>query len=175
MRHLVSITTVVFLAGLFSAGIVLGEGRDDRQSPYGMQDSQPYGTSSQPQDVEPGAISGQTEGVQQPVASQQLSSDQVRQIQQALKDGGFDPGEVDGIMGPETQQALQEFQQDQGIAASGEIDQDTLEALDLEAQEFMGVSPEFGESGETGIEPMQEPESGLSEQQTEGTGTPPSR
>lgn len=47
---------------------------------------------------------------------------QVRQVQQALKDKGHDPGPADGIMGPQTKQALQGFQQAKGISGAGELD-----------------------------------------------------
>jgi peptidoglycan hydrolase-like protein with peptidoglycan-binding domain len=57
---------------------------------------------------------------------------QVRQVQQALKDKGHDPGQVDGIMGPQTKQALQSFQQQQGISGAGELDQQTLAALGVQ-------------------------------------------
>jgi His-Xaa-Ser repeat protein HxsA len=57
---------------------------------------------------------------------------QVRQVQQALKDKGHDPGQIDGVMGPQTKQALESFQQAQGISGSGELDQQTLAALDVQ-------------------------------------------
>jgi peptidoglycan hydrolase-like protein with peptidoglycan-binding domain len=57
---------------------------------------------------------------------------QVRQVQQALKDKGHDPGQIDGVMGPQTKQALQSFQQAQGISGAGELDQQTLAALDVQ-------------------------------------------
>ncbi len=90
-------------------------------------------------------VGQQGQQVGQNVAAQQLNSDQIKQIQQSLKDKGFDPGQVDGIMGPNTRQALQQFQQSQGIASSGKLNQQTLQSLDLNTQEFMGVSPQFGE------------------------------
>jgi peptidoglycan hydrolase-like protein with peptidoglycan-binding domain len=72
-----------------------------------------------------------------------LNSAQVRQLQQQLKDQGIDPGPVDGVMGPLTQQGVQVFQQQQGLVASGNLNQQTLNALDIEAEEFMGLAPAF--------------------------------
>jgi peptidoglycan hydrolase-like protein with peptidoglycan-binding domain len=72
-----------------------------------------------------------------------LNSAQVRKLQQQLKDQGIDPGPVDGVMGPLTQQGVQVFQQQQGLAASGNLNQQTLNALDIEAEEFMGLAPAF--------------------------------
>ena len=57
------------------------------------------------------------------------SSDEVRQVQQHLKDKGVDVGAVDGVMGPKTRSALKSFQQQQGLTASGDLDSSTLTAL----------------------------------------------
>lgn len=43
----------------------------------------------------------------------------VSQLQEALKDKGFNPGQVDGVFGPRTEAALKSFQQSRGIAADG--------------------------------------------------------
>jgi peptidoglycan hydrolase-like protein with peptidoglycan-binding domain len=72
-----------------------------------------------------------------------LNSAQVRKLQQQLKDQGIDPGPVDGVMGPLTQQGIQVFQQRQGLAATGNLNQQTLNALDIETEEFMGLAPAF--------------------------------
>jgi peptidoglycan hydrolase-like protein with peptidoglycan-binding domain len=57
----------------------------------------------------------------------------VSQIQQALNDKGFDAGPVDGKAGPKTKSALKQFQQAQGISASGRLDGPTLVALGVTA------------------------------------------
>jgi peptidoglycan hydrolase-like protein with peptidoglycan-binding domain len=38
-----------------------------------------------------------------------------RQIQMALKAGGYYSGEIDGILGPRSREAIRKFQQDQGL------------------------------------------------------------
>lgn len=65
-------------------------------------------------------------------ASSQLTSDQVSEIQTKLNEKGFTAGNVDGIMGPETQSALESFQSEQGISASGELNQETIDALGID-------------------------------------------
>jgi lipid-binding SYLF domain-containing protein len=53
----------------------------------------------------------------------------VREVQQALKDKGFEPGPIDGIMGAQTQKAIAEFQRQQNLYASGRLDPQTEKAL----------------------------------------------
>jgi hypothetical protein len=62
------------------------------------------------------------------------SAEEVRQLQQALKEKGHDPGPIDGVMGPQTQQALRQFQQANGIQATGTLNAETKERLGLEAK-----------------------------------------
>lgn len=54
----------------------------------------------------------------------------VRRAQQALARGGFDVGPIDGILGSRTRKALLGFQQRRGLPPSGQLDTQTLKALD---------------------------------------------
>jgi hypothetical protein len=53
----------------------------------------------------------------------------VRDTQVALRDAGFDPGRIDGVMGPRTQAALREFQASQGLPQTGRLDPTTQKQL----------------------------------------------
>ncbi len=53
----------------------------------------------------------------------------VRAAQEALKAKGFDPGAVDGRMGPHTQAAVSDFQRSAGIRETGRFDSATLGQL----------------------------------------------
>jgi peptidoglycan hydrolase-like protein with peptidoglycan-binding domain len=53
----------------------------------------------------------------------------VRDAQVALRDAGFDPGEIDGVMGRRTRAALREFQASQGLPQTGRLDATTREEL----------------------------------------------
>ena len=64
-----------------------------------------------------------------------MTSEAVRRIQQALKDKGFDPGEVDGIWGRNTIAAVKQFQAQQGLAVDGVVGPRTTAAL------FAGAAP----------------------------------
>jgi len=44
-----------------------------------------------------------------------------KEIQRALKNAGFDPGAVDGKMGPRTQQAIKEFQRAKDLKVDGKV------------------------------------------------------
>ncbi len=53
----------------------------------------------------------------------------VRHMQQALKDKGFDPGPIDGIHGPRTSAAVSEYQTKEGLTVTGRLDDDTMARL----------------------------------------------
>ena len=57
------------------------------------------------------------------------SSSQVRRVQEALKSEGHDPGPIDGVMGPRTQQALRQYQRQENLKETGRLDQDTMNKL----------------------------------------------
>lgn len=58
-----------------------------------------------------------------------LEQDNIRKVQQALEEKGFDVGPIDGIVGPRTKEAIRNFQDRYGMKASGELDNQTLFAL----------------------------------------------
>jgi hypothetical protein len=53
----------------------------------------------------------------------------VREAQIALRDAGFYPGRIDGVMGPRTRAALREFQASQGLPQTGRLDTTTQREL----------------------------------------------
>ncbi len=57
---------------------------------------------------------------------------QIRQAQEHLKATGFDPGPVDGVLGPRTLQALRKYQAANGFQVTGKFDEETLRSLALE-------------------------------------------
>lgn len=73
-------------------------------------------------------------GQQQQSRSQSSSLDQntARQVQQQLQQQGYDVGQVDGVWGPRSQQALSNFQRDQNIEPTGRPDQQTMAALGVD-------------------------------------------
>jgi peptidoglycan hydrolase-like protein with peptidoglycan-binding domain len=57
------------------------------------------------------------------------SADTVKNVQQALKDKGFDPGVADGVMGPSTRSALKKYQAQQNLTSDGRLGPKTLDSL----------------------------------------------
>jgi peptidoglycan hydrolase-like protein with peptidoglycan-binding domain len=53
----------------------------------------------------------------------------VRQVQQHLQQRGLYDGQIDGIYGPETRQAIESFQQQQGLPQTATLDDMTLNQL----------------------------------------------
>jgi len=58
-----------------------------------------------------------------------LSKDDIRWAQAELHYSGLYNGSLDGVMGPETKQALAEFQEDNGLKRTARLDQRTADAL----------------------------------------------
>lgn len=58
-----------------------------------------------------------------------LQSDQVRQLQTALKNAGCDPGAIDGVMGPHTRRAMMCERSKEGVTTSNV--NDLLRAMNL--------------------------------------------
>jgi peptidoglycan hydrolase-like protein with peptidoglycan-binding domain len=52
-------------------------------------------------------------------------------VQALLQNMGYYTGEVDGLLGPLTREAITAYQADQGLVATAVIDQPTLDSLGL--------------------------------------------
>lgn len=59
-------------------------------------------------------------------------SGHVRAMQEALKSKGFDPGPIDGIYGPQTANAVKEYQRSESLSVTGRADSNTLNKLGVE-------------------------------------------
>ena len=54
-----------------------------------------------------------------------LSRDDVRQAQHRLKTKGLYDGRIDGVIGPQTREALRRYQKDNGLAETARLDAPT--------------------------------------------------
>ena len=75
-----------------------------------------------------------------PTLKQGSSGPDVTKLQQKLKDLGFDPKGVDGKFGHDTKAAVVDFQQSKGLQADGIVGPQTLEALQLDSGAAAGAS-----------------------------------
>ena len=55
----------------------------------------------------------------------------IADVQGALQQMGYYKGEVDGLLGPLTRQAITDYQADQGLTATAVIDEPTLDSLGM--------------------------------------------
>jgi peptidoglycan hydrolase-like protein with peptidoglycan-binding domain len=65
------------------------------------------------------------------MANSEMSPDMIRKVQQNLKQTGLYKSRVDGVRGPQTEAALRDFQQQHNINASGQLDEQTLDAMNI--------------------------------------------
>jgi peptidoglycan hydrolase-like protein with peptidoglycan-binding domain len=72
-------------------------------------------------------------GEQAPEQKELLTKDRIQLAQERLKAEGFDPGPVDGVLNSQTEAAIREYQQKQGIPVSGALDEATMRELQLPA------------------------------------------
>ncbi|MBC7905913.1 MAG: peptidoglycan-binding protein [Rhodospirillaceae bacterium] len=91
------------------------------------------GAGEQRSDIQSGQYSGQQ--------SSQLDQNTARQVQQQLQQQGYDVGQVDGIWGQKSRQALMNFQRDQNMQATGQPDQQTMAALGVESDTQQAQTP----------------------------------
>ena len=96
------------------------------QQPHEAQQGSSFQQQSSGQQWQSGQMTAQ--GL---VSADDLSEQEMRDLQQNLGRIGFDAGDVDGIWGPNTREALANFQRQQGLDSTGELDRPTLSALGM--------------------------------------------
>jgi peptidoglycan hydrolase-like protein with peptidoglycan-binding domain len=69
----------------------------------------------------------------EPLLRRGSSGTAVRQLQEALKEAGHDPGPIDGEFGPATEAAVRAFQQEKEIAVDGVVGAITWLNIDEDA------------------------------------------
>jgi peptidoglycan hydrolase-like protein with peptidoglycan-binding domain len=74
-----------------------------------------------------GSMKGHDSSMKSPDSAGNQSK--IRRVQEALKTEGHDPGPIDGMMGPKTQEALRQYQRQENLKETGRLDQDTMSKL----------------------------------------------
>lgn len=133
------------LAAALAAGSAYAAGTGEQSGMQqtdmgGQQQQQAAGTQEQGYDPARVGVGGVAADRSAQITN---NTDAVTQIQQALQQEGHDVA-VDGIWGPNTEQALRDFQEQQGIAEpDGRPGEETLQALDIDlAEEIYDQSPQ---------------------------------
>jgi peptidoglycan hydrolase-like protein with peptidoglycan-binding domain len=70
---------------------------------------------------------------------QPLSPAATQAVQERLREAGLYRGAADGVWGPESQAALDRFQQGRGLAATGSLNQATAQALGIALPQLLPV------------------------------------
>ena len=116
-------------------------------------------SQTSPKGAESSAGRSSTDSMKHSSASGHWSRDDVKSVQEALKNKGHDPGPIDGVMGGRTQQALRAFQRAQNIQTSGQLDSSTASALGVTLSSASGSGSSNSGASSAGS----------------GTSTPPSK
>lgn len=77
------------------------------------------------------------------------SGSHVKEVQQALKDKGYDPGPIDGVMGAKTKEALKSFQSASNLSATGTLNSQTAEKLGVQSSSSSSGSSSSMGSGKS--------------------------
>lgn len=138
MRRLLLATVSVVALGLGGAGLAFAAGTMNSNAGTGAGTNMPNAAgATQPSynsgnAANMGANSG-TGGMSEMNGSQwggrMSRQDQVRDIQQRLQADNLYSGKIDGRMGPETRQALRQYQQQNGLRVTARLDRQTRDSL----------------------------------------------
>ncbi len=93
-------------------------------------------TGALTQETQQALRQSQPQGPQQ--AEKALEQNLIRQAQERLKEAGFYAGAIDGAYGPETEEALREYQKAKGLQVTGSLTQETRQALLQSGQQQKG-------------------------------------
>ena len=78
-----------------------------------------------------GVVRSQATTPTQYIPEEKASKNTISQVQQKLKEIGYNPGSADGVMGKKTKAAIQQYQKSKGLDETGEINQATLASLGI--------------------------------------------
>lgn len=68
----------------------------------------------------------------------------VREAQRTLRELGYQPGPLDGVVGPRTKRALIRYQVAERIEVTGQLDSETMVRLDIQERLFRGAERRRG-------------------------------
>ena len=76
----------------------------------------------------------------------------IKKVQETLRDKGFDPGPIDGVMGSQTREAISKYQKSENLPVTGHLDADTAGKLGVGQEsvggDFKAAGKDVGRGGE---------------------------
>jgi peptidoglycan hydrolase-like protein with peptidoglycan-binding domain len=80
-----------------------------------------------------------------------LHHDDVKKLQETLRDKGYYSGQVDGRMGPQTREGIRKYQKSENLQVTGHLDTETAGKLGVGPESvggsFKGAGQEVGKGG----------------------------
>jgi peptidoglycan hydrolase-like protein with peptidoglycan-binding domain len=76
----------------------------------------------------------------------------IKKVQETLRDKGYDPGPIDGVMGAQTREAIRQYQTAENLPVTGHLDGETAGKLGVEQEtvggDFKTAGKDVGRGGE---------------------------
>jgi peptidoglycan hydrolase-like protein with peptidoglycan-binding domain len=120
MKNKKNIISAMLVSGTIGLAPAVSWAQD---APQGTRQADPERSQPSPGQSAPGTGSG---------ATQELSTNDMRMVQQRLQEKGYSPGNTNGLADERTRAAIRKFQQDQGIPVTGTVDEKTANQLGFE-------------------------------------------
>jgi hypothetical protein len=77
---------------------------------------------------------------------------EIKKVQETLRDKGFDPGPIDGVMGSQTREAIGKYQTSENLPVTGHLDAETAAKLGVGPEtvggDFKTAGKDVGRGGE---------------------------
>src|SRR4051794_18786008 len=128
MRKEFSVSSVLMLAGIlvFGGGYAWAQAKGDMGTSSGTSSDTSKSKDSSAKKKSEKSTSSSSDMGSSDMSSQKSSggrtgggSENVKKVQEALKDKGQDPGPIDGVMGPKTKAAVKSYQSANNMKATG--------------------------------------------------------
>lgn len=130
MKYKLLTTSLVLSASL---GLGVSSASSQAKSPGTSQGEQPGSAA-----VKSPHVSGMEK--QKTQSGMDLSLEEIKQIQRALKEKGHEPGSAKGVMNAETRDALREFQKASNLPVTGTVDKATAQKLGVSISGSAGTT-----------------------------------
>jgi peptidoglycan hydrolase-like protein with peptidoglycan-binding domain len=137
MKKLIALAGVMFVA----SGILV-VAQETNRTLSGRQVSQSAPSTAKGQKAKKPSAKSQDDEEKEPSGASKLSKEQIIKVQKILKRFDYYEGPLDGKLNPDLQQAIKDFQEDESLDKTGQLDEETLKRiLALQDEESGEESP----------------------------------